>query len=131
MKKFLTVLCGGLIALTLFVTTGNTAKAAEPTDPPAVTESDDCGCHDATQLFGAERNKIVSNVISSDAYKNVKKDLKNKGYKSHGANEIEVMKHNVYGVIIVGVPFTNSKGNIEMAVFIDGEFMGVSPADAN
>ncbi|WHY88841.1 hypothetical protein QNH39_13810 [Neobacillus novalis] len=131
MKKFLTVLCGGLIALTLFVTTGNTAKAAAPTDSPAGTESDDCGCHDVTQLFGAERNKIVSNLISSDAYKNEKKDLKNKGYKSHGANEIEVMKHNVYGVIMVGVPFTNSKGIVVMAVFMNGEFMGIQPADSN
>lgn len=131
MKKLLTVLCGGLIALTLFVTTGNTAKAAETGVTAAINEhDDDCHCDDVTPISGAERNKIVANIISGDEYKNVKKDLKNKGYQSHGSNEIEVLKNNYYGLIIVGVPFTNSRGIVEMAVFINGQFMGLNPADS-
>lgn len=131
MKKFLTVLCGGLIALTLFVTTGNTAKAAGPTDPPAVTEADDCGCHDVTQLFGAERNKIVAKIISGNEFKTAEKNLNKDGFKWNGANSVEVLKHNQTGMIIVGVPFTNSTGIVEMAVFINGVYMGIGPADTN
>ncbi|MFJ5714822.1 hypothetical protein [Neobacillus sp. NPDC093127] len=131
MKKFLTVLCGGLIALTLFVTTGNTAKAAGPTNLAAVTDSEDCGCHDVTQLFGAERNKIVAKIISCNEFKTVEKKLNQDGFKWNGANSIEVMKHNETGTIMVGVPFTNSKGLVLMAVFFDGVFMGIQPGDSN
>ncbi|ETI68876.1 hypothetical protein [Neobacillus vireti] len=131
MKKFLTVLCGGLIALSLFVTTGNTAKAAEPTDPSTVTEPDDCGCHDVTPLFGAERNKIVAKIISGNEFKTAEKNLNKDGFKWNGANSIEVLKHNQAGMIIVGVPFTNKNGNVIMAVFFDGKFMGNEPADSN
>ena len=127
MKKLLTVLFGGIIALTLFVTTGNTAKAAE-IYPTFQTFDDDCECHNVTPIFGAERNKIVAGVISSDAFKTVKKDLKQDGFKWTGANDVEVLKHNTYGTLIVGVPFENN-GTKVMAVFMDGVFMGISPAD--
>ena len=62
MKKLLTVLCGVVIALSLFVTTGNTVKAAE------------CGC-DVSPVIGAEKNKIVAELISSQAFKDAKFSL--------------------------------------------------------
>jgi hypothetical protein len=122
MKTFLTVLCGGFIALSLFVTTGNTVKAAEPT--PVATVSDDCGCHDLKPLQGAERNKIVANLISNDEFKDMKKALQKNGYNWGGANSIEVIK--TEGMILVGVPFSNNQGNVVMHVFINGVYAGPS-----
>jgi hypothetical protein len=127
MKKLLTVLCGGLIALTLFVTTGNTVKAAEQTNPAEVNEPDDCACHDVTKILGAERNKTVSNLISSNQFKQVEKDLKKEGLKWKGANSIEVIKFNATGQILVGVPFSNKQGTVEMYIFINGVLVGHNP----
>ena len=127
MKKFLSVVFGGMIALTLFVTTGNTAKAAETHQPEALSE--ECGC-DVTPILGSERNKIVADVISSEAFKAVKNDLKKDDLKWTGANTVEVFKNNTYGMVMVGVPFENKEGTLFMAVFFDGVFMGLSPADA-
>ncbi len=125
MKKILTVLCGVLVGLSLFVTTGNTAKAAEP-DQPAVASDSECGCV-VTPILGAERNKIVAGIISSESFKTVKKELKNDGYKWTGANNVEVMKNISYGIVMVGVPFENLQGTVVTAVFFDGVLMGVSP----
>jgi len=127
MKKFLTIVFGGMIALSLFVTTGNTAKAAESYQP--VQLSEECGC-DVTPILGSERNKIVADVISSEAFKTVKKDLKKDDLKWTGANTVEVFKNNTYGMVMVGVPFENKEGTLFMAVFFDGVFMGLSSADA-
>ncbi|WP_066062523.1 hypothetical protein [Neobacillus soli] len=129
MKKLLTVLFGGFIALSLFVATGNTAKAAEPTTAPQ-TVDENCECHNVTPIFGAERNKIVAKIISSKEYKEVEKNLKKDSFKWQGANSVEVLRFNKTGQIIVGVPFTNNAGVQIMAVFIDGEFGGISPADS-
>lgn len=123
MKKLLTVLSGVIIALSLFVTTGNTVKAEEPA--PA-TEEQECGC-DVSPVFGAEKNKIVANLLSSQEFKNVKLSLKSKGYSWRGAKNIEVMvNHSFGGMIMVGVPFYDQNGTIEMAVFFDGVFMNPS-----
>jgi hypothetical protein len=124
MKKYLSLLLGSLIVLLMFVTPGNSAKAAEPELLTAVSATHDCGC-DVSPVLGAERNKLVSNLLSSDEYKTVKSDTKNAGYKSHGANEIEVIRNNANGMILIAVPFT--KGNVtEMFVFANGVFVGTS-----
>ncbi|WP_223590342.1 hypothetical protein [Neobacillus bataviensis] len=112
MKKVLTLLFGGLIALTLFVSTGNTAKAEEP---------EDCSCHELKPLTGSERNKIVADLISSKAFKEKKKELKAIGYQWNGAHGIEVIQP-YEGFTLVGVPFTTFEGNVEMVVFINGEY---------
>ncbi|EKN65452.1 hypothetical protein BABA_19976 [Neobacillus bataviensis LMG 21833] len=127
MKKLLTVLLGGIIALTLFVTTGNSVKAAEPTDPPTV-EGDDCGCHDLIPITGAERNKIVAKFISSDVFKAKKAELLKSGFKWNGANTIEVVLP-AEGVTMVGVPFFNANGVPTIYVFINGIFVGTAPAE--
>ncbi|MBL4950719.1 hypothetical protein JK635_00475 [Neobacillus sp. YIM B02564] len=120
MRKFLTLLCGGILAFSLFAWTGSPVKAAEP--------GDDCGCHDLIPLQGAERNKIVAKLISSDAFKAVKKEAKKNGYSWNGANEVEVVIP-AEGVTMVGAKFTNNQGNALMFVFTNGVFVGTTPAD--
>jgi hypothetical protein len=115
MKKYLSLLCGGLIVLFMLATPGNPVKAAE-----------ECGCN-VTPIVGHERNVIVSNLLKSDEFKDLKKDLKKEGYKWNGAHDIEVVKNNDYGIILVGVPFTDDDGIEEVFVFIDGVFVGSSP----
>lgn len=119
MRKFLTLLCGGIIAFSLFAWSGNPVKAAEES-------SDDCGCHDLIPLQGVERNKTVAKLISSDAFKAVKKEAKQNGYTWNGANEVEVVIP-AEGVTMVGAKFTNNQGNVLVYVFINGVFAGTSP----
>lgn len=129
MKKLLPLLFGSFIALLIFVAPGNPVKAAEGDQPaqPVVAQDGDCACHDVTPILGSERNKIVSNLIKSDEFKDVKKQAKEDGFKWNGANSIEVIKFNLTGQIILGVPFTNEEGISEMYAFIDGVFVGKSP----
>ncbi|MFZ7945370.1 hypothetical protein [Neobacillus sp. 19] len=126
MKKLLTVLCGILVALSLFVTTGNTAKAAVTNQSDEM--SGGCGCV-VEPILGAEGNKIVADIISSEAFKIVKKDLKKDGLKWTGANTVEVIHNISYNFVMVGVPFENKQGEVFIAAFFDGIFMGVLPAD--
>ncbi|MGG3467029.1 hypothetical protein ABES02_05730 [Neobacillus pocheonensis] len=121
MKKILTLLFGGLIALTLFVSTGNTAKAAEP--------DDDCTCHDLIPLSGPERNKIVAEFLSSEAFKAQKMELIQSGNKWNGAHTIEVVIP-AEGVTMVGVPFVSTDGFPSVNVFINGTFVGTAPAES-
>jgi hypothetical protein len=117
MKKWLTLLSGLLVALSLFVTSGNSVKAA----------TTDCGC-DVSPVFGAEKNKIVAVLISSREFKDAKHSLKNEGYLWKGVNKIEVIvNHSKGDAIMIGVPFYNQDGSIEMAVFINGHFAGHNP----
>lgn len=122
MKKLLTLLFGALIALSLFVTTGNTAKAAEPT-----SDEENCSCHDVTPILGAEKNIIVARLLSGQDFKVAKSSLNSEGYKFLGVSNIEVYKHNPTGLTIVGVPFNSNDGIPVMATFINGQFMGVAP----
>ncbi|MEH6954763.1 hypothetical protein [Neobacillus drentensis] len=116
MKKLLTVLCGGFIALSLFVTTGNTVKAA-----------DDCGC-DVSPVFGAEKNKIVAELISSQAFKDAKFSLMYDGISWKGAKNIEVIVNHTHdNALMVGVPYYTQEGSLMMAVFINGVYMGLAP----
>ncbi|WP_144548140.1 hypothetical protein [Bacillus sp. X1(2014)] len=111
MKKLITVLCGIIIGLSLFVSIGNTAKAAE------------CEC-DVTPVLGAEKNKIVANLLNSQEFKNVKHSLKSDGYSYRGAKNIEVLINHTYGnIVMVGVPFYNADGMLEMAAFFNGIYM--------
>ena len=115
MKKLLTVLCGVVIALSLFVTTGNTVKAAE------------CGC-DVSPVLGAEKNKIVAELISSQEFKDAKLSLRYDGISWKGAKNIEVIVNHTYGdALMVGVPYYTQEGSLVMAVFINGVYMGPAP----
>ncbi|MDF2791174.1 MAG: hypothetical protein K0S80_4276 [Neobacillus sp.] len=118
MKKFLTVLFSSLIVLLMFVTPVNPVQAAEP--------EDGCSCHDLIPLTGSERNKIVADLLSSDAFKVKKSELISTGYSWNGANSIEVILPEE-GVTMVGVPFSDQNGIIEVNVFINGTFVGTAP----
>lgn len=130
MKKIMTLLFGGVIAFTLFVTNGNTAKAAELSNlsSTAVNTNSPCGCN-VTILTGAERNKIVSDLLKTDEFKVKKAEALTDGYSWNGADAIQVIRDNDMGTILVGVAFTDPNGNVEMFVFNDGQFLGVSPAN--
>ncbi|MDN3016262.1 hypothetical protein PH210_08625 [Paenibacillus sp. BSR1-1] len=114
MKKLLPLLFGGLIALTLFVSTGNTAKAAE------------CGCA-VTPILGAERNKLVADLINSEEFKNIKKELQKEELSWSGADTIEVIKFNISGEILIAVPFLDANGSGFMYVFYNGKFVYYTP----
>ena len=51
------------------------------------------------------------------------------GYKYHGVSNIEVIKFNVNNMIMIGVPFINNDGTVEMAGFMNGEYLGIAPDD--
>lgn len=126
-KKLITVLGGVIIALSLFVTTGNTVKAEETVITPQTEEDENCECHNVTPILGAEKNKIVADLLSSQEFKDTKLTLKSDGYSWRGAKNIEVLVHNKYGYIMIGVPFINNEGILEMAAFFDGKFLGIKP----
>ena len=141
MKKFLLLLFGCLIVLLVFATPGQPTQAAEKLsleemqrinnalsagvivapEPPA-----DCACHKVTPLLGAEKNKMVAELISSEEFKFVKKEAKDFGYKWSGAHAIQVVKFDATGNILVGVPFVTEKGTQVMFAFSDGFFLGIS-----
>lgn len=117
-KKLITVLGGVIIAISLFVTTGNTVKAEEP--------GDDCSCHDLLPLQGAERNKIVAKFLSSEEFKAKKMELLKSGSTWNGAHSIEVVLP-AEGVTMVGVLFIGANGTSAVYVFINGDFVGSVP----
>jgi hypothetical protein len=115
MKKLLTVLFGVVIAFSLFVSTGNTVKA------------DECGC-DVSPVLGAEKNKIVAELISSQEFKNAKLSLRYDGISWKGAKNIEVIVNHTHdNALMVGVPYFTQEGSLVMAVFINGIYMGPVP----
>lgn len=112
MKKYLTLLCTGFIFLLMFVTPGNTVKAAE-----------ECGCN-VSPILGVEKNKMVADLLKSEDFKKLKLELEQEQYRWDGAHDIEIIKNNDNGMILIGVPFSNGEGTVEMFVFIDGVFVG-------
>ena len=130
MKKLLTVLCGIIIALSLFVTTGNTAKAAPKPSLPSPEGDHECGCVVSTVL-GAEKNKIVADLLSSQEFKNAKQLITSEGYSWRGIDNIEVEVNHSHGdAVLIVVPFYTQDGNIEIAGFINGRYSGHLPLEA-
>lgn len=123
MKKFLSLLLGSLIVLLVFVTQGNPVEAAKKAPAPVI---EDCGCG-VTPILGAERNKIVANLLKNNEFKKVKKQAKEEDYKMHGVNDIDVVKFDFNGSIGVAVPFYSKEGPTEWYAFIDGVFAGHAP----
>ncbi|OIK11340.1 hypothetical protein BIV60_18215 [Bacillus sp. MUM 116] len=114
MKKFLSLFMAGFIILLMFVVPGSPVKA-------------DCGCN-VSPIVGAEKNKIVAKLISNEEFKKVKLNSIHEGYSWKGVKAIEVIKDNDNGIILVGVPFINKDGSVEMFAFMDGHFLGISPS---
>lgn len=127
MKKFLSVLCVSMFVFVMFGTHGNPVKAASNSASKAVNAStSECGCN-VTHILGAERNKIVSDLLKSDEFKELKNELTKEGFSYHGANDIEVVKFNENGFIGAAVPFITEEGTVEMFVFINGVYTGHAP----
>ncbi|MFB3163360.1 hypothetical protein ABLO26_18585 [Neobacillus sp. 179-J 1A1 HS] len=118
MKKIVTLLCTSLIVLLMFVAPGNVAFA-----------EDECGCI-TEEITGAEKNKIVADLLKNVEFKYKKQELMNDGYRWNGVNEIEVIRNITYGgLIMVGVPFIAEDGTVMMAAFFEGSYMGIAPRD--
>lgn len=120
MKKVLILLCTSLIVFLMFVGPGNVAMAHEG--------DGGCGCV-TKEIFGAEKNKIVSNLLKSDEFKNAKKELKEEGYKWKGVSDIEVVYNITYDIMMVGLPVNKKDGTLGTATFFNGVLMGVAPED--
>lgn len=114
MKKLVTLMFGSLLALLLFAVPGDVVQA-----------SDECGC-DTSEITGAERNKIVADILKSTEFKVTKAEHESAGYSMLGAEYIQVMDNHTYGFIMVGVPMTGPSGVI-MLVFFNGMYVGDSP----
>jgi hypothetical protein len=115
MKKIITLLCTSLIVLLMFVGPGNVAFAHEE-------EEHDCGCI-VEPIYGAEKNKIVSNLLKSEEFKNVKKDNMRNGLNLKGVKGIEVIYNITHEVMMVGVPFVKADGTVIMEAFFNGVYM--------
>ncbi|WP_462413408.1 hypothetical protein [Neobacillus sp. Marseille-QA0830] len=119
MKKVVSLIFGVLVALALFTVTGSPVQAAGL--------DEDCTCHQLGPITGAERNIIVAKFLSSEEFKAKKAELLATGYTWNGAHTIEVVLP-AEGVTMVGVPFTSADGVASVYVFINGTFVGTSPA---
>lgn len=115
MKKILTLLCTSLIVLLMFAGPGNVAFAHEG-------EEHECGCV-VEPVYGAEKNKIVSNLLKSEEFKKVKKVNMENGLKWNGVKKVEVIYNITQEIMMVGVPFMNEDGTVIMEVFFDGIYM--------
>ena len=115
MKKIVTLLCTSLIVLLMFVGPGNAALANEG-------EEHECSCI-VEPVYGAEKNKIVSNLLKSEEFKKVKKDNMMNGLKWNGVKEVEVIYNITHDIMMVGVPFINDDGTVLMEAFFNGVYM--------
>jgi hypothetical protein len=124
MKRCLALLGGGLMVFLLFFAPGSSVLAAE----------EPCECEKLKPLQGAERNKIVAGLISSDEFKAVRAKLQSQGNKWSGAGAAEVIQTEIPGfglVTMVGAAFINTHGKTEMHVFMNGMYMGVGPEEGH
>jgi hypothetical protein len=127
MKKILSLLCGSLIVLLMFAAPGN----------PVQAEEEPCICGDiiTQEILGAERNKIISNLLKSDEFKTIKKVQMQHGLKWNGVNNIVVENviindkdgNFITSFIAIAAPFYDQDGTLNMAVFFNGEFQGIAP----
>lgn len=79
MKRSISFIFGSLALFLMFFAPSDFVQAEET----------DCNCP-GTVITGAERNKLVADLLKSDEFKSVKKDLMKEGYKWQGADAIEL-----------------------------------------
>jgi hypothetical protein len=121
MKKILSVLFSSLIVLLMFVGPVNAAN------PDLVPDLFNCGC-EAEGIYpvtGSEKNKIVAELLSSDAFKEQKFE-QNKVYTFKGINAVQVAEVEGIGVHIVAVPFFTESGTVKFAMFANGVFLDMA-----
>ncbi|MFP7298144.1 hypothetical protein [Neobacillus niacini] len=124
MKKIVTLLCASLIVLLMFVGPGNSVKAVKPNLVPDLFS---CGCddHSIYPITGSEKNKIVAELLSSNAFQTQKSLLK-KEYTFKGVNEVQVAKVEGANIVMVAVPFFKKSGTLEFAMFTNGAFIDMA-----
>jgi len=123
MKKVITLLCTSLIVLLMLVGPGNVAMAHEG-------EGEGCDCV-TKEISGAEKNKIISDLLKSKELKDAKKLLKENGYKWNGVGNVEVIYNYTIETMMIGIPVRYSDGTVWTAVFFNGMLMGVTPPDSH
>jgi hypothetical protein len=127
MKRLISLVCGSLVLLVMFLSPGNAVQAEE---------HDDCGCP-GTVITGAERNKLVANLLKSDVFKQARVELKREGYVWQGAGAVEVRDLDEVMPSVVGyqVMIIDEAGNEEAAAFMlmDGTlaYGGHAPLDVH
>lgn len=125
MKRLISLVCGSLVLLVMFLAPGNAVQAEEACECPG------------TVLTGAERNKLVAELLKSDVFKQARIELENEGYVWQGAGAIEVRNLEVIAPSLLGyqVMIINETGNVEAAAFMlmDGSltYMGHAPLDVH
>ncbi|MEH7114837.1 hypothetical protein V7124_21125 [Neobacillus niacini] len=122
MKKVLTLLFTSLLVFLMFVGPGNVALAHEG--------DSGCGCV-VEEISGAEKNKIVSNLLKSDEFKIERKGFKEVGFKWNGVNAVEVIYNHSFETMMIGLPVYNVDDTIWTAVFFDGVLVGISPPETH
>lgn len=122
MKRLLAMLLGSLAVVLLVFSPGDSAYAAG---------EEVCACHDVTFILGVERNKIVSDFLKSEEFKNLKKSMEQSGTVWSGADAIEIVRYNINGFTIVGTRFVDQKGIEHIAGYSITEkgfsYQGITP----
>jgi hypothetical protein len=132
MKKYLSLLIGGFIFLFMFAAPGSSVKAEGlSTNAPFVQNSitkgsTDCGC--GTPILGAEKNKIISEILKSEEFKNVKKEAMKEGFSWRGVEGTSVSDLGVYGIGVV-FPFYDKNGTLYGYGFLNGHFAFSAPME--
>lgn len=122
MKRFISLTCGSLVLILMFLSPGNAVQAEEA----------QCECPGKV-LTGAERNKIVANLLKSDVFKEEIIELEKQGYVWQGAGAIEVREF-APSVMIYQVVFLD-EGGIEVGAgfgFMSGSIISfdyIAPID--
>lgn len=119
MKKVLSLLMASLVVFMMFGVSGGKVLAA----PKPVVE--DCGCP-FEKVSGAEKNKVVSDLLKSEVFKNAKKQATEAGLKWRGADQIYIMKIQEGIPYAITVPFYTVDGDIVEYYFFNGELIGTS-----
>jgi hypothetical protein len=121
MKKFGLILGGCVMAFGLMFSGPDNVVLAK-VDKNVV---DYCGCP-GTSLVGAEKNKIVAELLSSEAFKTAKKEWKEAGFSYLGAADIDVriLEVGTSEIMIIGVPLVSDDGGKWMAGFMEGVYFG-------
>jgi hypothetical protein len=106
-RTFFMLLAVGMMAVVLFLSPSNVVRA-----------SNVCGCG---QVVGAEKNKIVADLLKSDAFKTKKHELLEQGYKWNGVSGAEVDK-NANGEILIAIPLLNENRQEVFLIYVYGQF---------
>lgn len=126
MKRLLAMLLGSLAVVLLVFSPGDSAYATEP------SEGGHCGCV-VSPVNGAERNKIVADLLKNEQYKSFKAELEQAGYIFKGAENVEVIIiHTVYGNLLSAGAFFKNEEGTELVIgspYVGGNFVKVTIVD--